>query len=176
MEHIIVTPLDNGFVSLTPEPGYILYNDNIQSAVSEAVVKSTAGFRAVLSGIEPQPHERTLSDAKKEKLAALNAFDQGPEVLSFSFGGHSMWLNPQQRTNYLMTLDAAEEVGLTTVPFNGQQVSISDARAILKAVALYAMQTMATTDAHAAAIRSLQTIEAVDAYDFTVGYPEKLTF
>ena len=110
------------------------------------------------------------------KILQLRCYDQSSDVLSFSLNGVSMWLNPQQRVNYLMTIDAAEENGRTAVPFGGAEIPISYARTVLNAVALYAMQTMAVTDAHAAAIRALQTIAEIDAYDFTVGYPERLVF
>lgn len=176
MEHIIVTELANGLLRLRAEEGYGLYNDIAQRFFSEAVVKSTDGFRAIPNGISPEPHERTLQDAIKERLALLHAYDQSENVLSFTFNGQKMWLNPQQRTNYLMTINAAEEQGMIAVPFGGQQVPIAQARAVLNALAIYAMQAMAVTDAHDATIRAKRKIETVDTYDYTVGYPDNLTF
>ena len=84
MEHIIITTLSNGMLRLEPEAGYILYNDYTGQRYAEAIVKNTAGFRAVLSGIQPTPHERTLEDAKTEKLAALKAYDASTAVSAVS--------------------------------------------------------------------------------------------
>ena len=129
-----------------------------------------AGWRVVV------PPERTLEVAKREMVSALEAYDQSDAVLSFSLYGRDMWINPTERTNYLMTVNAAESMGLSTVPFHGMRVTTNDAKGILNAVALYAMQVMAVTDAHLDAINALATIEEVDAYDFKTGYPTKLSF
>lgn len=174
--HIIIETLENGLLRLRAEDGHNLYNEVAQRFYSEAVVRSAENYRAIPKGIDPQPHERTLQDAIKERLALLHAYDQSDAVLSFTFNGQKMWLNPQQRTNYLMTINAAEEQGYSSVPFGGAQVPIAQARAVLNALAIYAMQAMATTDAHDAAIRSKRKIATVDAYDYTAGYPANLTF
>ena len=122
------------------------------------------------------PPERTLAVAKQEKTRALEEYDQSSGILSFSLNGVDMWLNPTERTNYLMTVNAAENMGLTTVPFHGVNISTTDAKNMLNAIALYAMQVMAVTDAHRDAIEALTTIADVDAYDYTAGYPTKLSF
>jgi hypothetical protein len=48
--------------------------------------------------------------------------------------------------------------------------------AMLGAVEVYASDALNVTEQHKAAINSLSSIEEVEAYDFTVGYPEKLIF
>ena len=176
MEHIIIEQLDNGLLRLTAEEGYILHNDFTGLNHSEAIVKSAIGFRAILSGIDPQPHERTLEDAKKEKLAALKAYDASPAVNSFSLGGQSMWIAPDERANYILTLQGAKRLGVETVSFLGQAIPVDNALQMLDAVNLYAMQCVGVTEAHRAAINAKRVIHTVDEYDFTVGYPEKLFF
>ena len=121
-------------------------------------------------------HVRTLEEAKQEKIDEIEEYDTSSDILSFSLGGVDMWLNPQQRTNFLMTVNAAEQYGMTSVPFGGTQIPISNARSILNAVALYAMETLAVTDSHKAAVMGLDTIEAVDAYNYHTGYPQTLSF
>jgi hypothetical protein len=41
---------------------------------------------------------------------------------------------------------------------------------------IYASEALNTTERHKIAINALQTIEDVEAYDYTTGYPEKLQF
>lgn len=41
MDHIIVTPKADGYVLLTPEEGYILYNKVTKAHYTEAVVKES---------------------------------------------------------------------------------------------------------------------------------------
>ena len=139
---------------------------NAYSAYAEWC-KAYAGF--VLDG-------DTLANRKSLKVAELTAYDASPAVNSFSIGNAALWLSPAQRTNYLLTIEAAKEQGVESVPFEGVNLPVDTALAALKALNLYAMQCVAVTDAHRAAINGLETAEAVDAYDYTLGYPEKLSF
>lgn len=47
---------------------------------------------------------------------------------------------------------------------------------MLAAIQLYADACYMVTKGHLLAIDSLENIEEVDTYDYTVGYPEKLNF
>ena len=118
----------------------------------------------------------TIEVAKALKIAELIAYDASDAVNSFTIGGHSLWLSPERRTNYLLTIEAAQEAGIESVPFVGVTLPVAMALAALKAIDLYAYQCVVTRDTHEAAINALTSIEAVDAYDFKQGYPEKLSF
>lgn len=124
----------------------------------------------------PPIHVRTLEEAKREKIYALESYDASPSVNSFTLGNEVLWLTPNDRTNYLLTMEAAKDAGISTVPFHGYSVPVEMAISIIKAVSIYAMQCVGVTDSHKAAINALETIEEVDAYDFETGYPEKLNF
>lgn len=87
-----------------------------------------------------------------------------------------MWLSPEERANYLLTIEATQEAGIESVPFAGVTLPVAMALAALKAIDLYAYQCVVTRDTHKASINALTSIEAVDEYDFTVGYPKKLNF
>lgn len=164
------TKIINGHRKFCPENGTIRMPDGTWKSRPSPEDFAAAGWMV------DTPSERTLADAKRERISALETYDQSEAILSFSLNGNDMWLNPTERTNYLMTVNAAEGMGLTTVPFHGLNVSTTDAKRILNAVALYAMQVMAVTDEHRDAINALSTIEEVDAYDFETGYPTKLSF
>lgn len=176
MEHLIITTLESGLLRIVAEEGYYLWNDTTQRRYSEAIASSASGFRAILLPVPPEPHERTLDEAKAEKLAALKAYDASPAVNSFSIGSTSLWLSPDERANYLLTMQAASEKGITSVPFMGLSIPTEQAIAMLKAVNIYAMQCVAVTNSHAEAIKAKRSISTVDSYDFTAGYPEHLTF
>lgn len=176
MEHIIITPLSDGLLRLAPEAGYLLHNDITNRNYSEAITSSTDGFWAVLSGISPEPHERTLADAKAEKQAALKAYDASPAVNSFSLGGKPIWIAPEERANYILTLQGAQRLGVETVSFLGQTIPVATALQMLDAVNIYAMRCVAVTNGHAETINAKRSIQTVDAYDFKTGYPEKLSF
>lgn len=52
MEHITVKNMANGYVKLTPEEGYTLYNKSTKQTYSEAVVKESEAARFVAKRIE----------------------------------------------------------------------------------------------------------------------------
>ena len=87
-----------------------------------------------------------------------------------------MWSAPDDRENYILTLHGAKRLGVESVAFLGQTIPVDNALAMLDAVNLYAMQCVGVTEAHRAAINAKRAIRTVDEYDFTVGYPEKLSF
>lgn len=122
--------------------------------------------------------ERDLATAKKIKIDELVKYDSSSAVNEFTFSGLSMWLDKATRAGLLLRLDAEQKAGLenTTLWFGTQGFALPVATAfqILYALELYASQCYDRTAAHAAAIEQLTTKEEVEAYDFTVGYPDKL--
>jgi hypothetical protein len=137
---------------------------------SKKQVKTLLGIESV----------RTLTDAVSDKLAALAAFDSSPEVNSFLIGGMPCWIPAGERAEYDPSIGATERANRKTivVPLAGQlvEVPVEQARVMLDAIQLYAGDAAIVTARHAAAIAALESIEEVDAYDFTTGYPEKITF
>jgi hypothetical protein len=69
--------------------------------------------------------ERTIEDAKREKIASIEAYDNSDAVNNFNIvlDGNTIpaWLTPDQRANYKNSLDSAELLGLEEVHpvFNG---------------------------------------------------------
>ena len=133
--------------------------------------------------LTPAP-PRTLEQAKAEKMAEIEEYDNSDAVNGFDIvmGENTMtaWIHPEQRANYKNSLDSAELLGLTEVHpvFNGIQLTLETAMAkmALAQIQIYADRCFIVTETHKAAVEALDTIEAVDGYDYTLGYPEKLTF
>ena len=124
---------------------------------------------------EPTP-EQLLNKARSQKLNALEAYDASDSVNSFNLFGEDMWIAPDERSNYMLTLEGAKRLGISNITFLGHEVPVDDALHMLDAINVYAMQCVGVTNAHKTAINALTTIEEIEAYDFTVGYPEKLVF
>jgi hypothetical protein len=65
---------------------------------------------------EPVIVERTLAEAKEEKIEQIKNYDSSTSVNSFNVisGGNtvSAWLTPAERANYRSSIDAAELVGI----------------------------------------------------------------
>ena len=130
--------------------------------------------------IEPTPTPAQLLErAKAEKIAELEAYDQSDAVNSFSVNGQDMWLDAQTRQQLRISLDANQQAGRETVTkwFDGVQYTypIDVWYYMLGQVEVYAGDALNVTEAHKAAINALESVEDVEAYEFT-GYPVKLSF
>ena len=128
---------------------------------------------------EPTPTE-LLARAKSAKIAELEAYDASEAVNSFSVNGKTMWLDAQTRQQLRISLDAMKQAGRETVTkwFDGVEYTypIEVWYRMLNAVEVYAADALNVTEGHRAAIESLLTVEEVEAYDFTTGYPSRLVF
>lgn len=129
--------------------------------------------------LTPAP-ERTLQDARSEKLAEIDAYDNSENVNSFVLGGATMWLDFSERERIRASIAAYSQHGATTMTkwFKGQEYTFPlDAWArMLNALEVYASEALNVTEMHKAAVQALGSIEEVDGYDHTAGYPELLTF
>lgn len=122
--------------------------------------------------------EEELQRAKEVKIAEIAAYSDSDAVNSLTFNGLKTWLTPNVRANYLVSLDAAELLGETDITFvvEGVQASlpIKQVRLLLAKIQRYADACYLVTERHKIAVRALQTVEEVERYDYTKGYPEKL--
>lgn len=174
MEHIIITQLENGMSLLRPEEGYFLYNIYTQRRHSEAVVSDTDGWTAVLSGISPTPHERTLAEAKLERIAALHTYAEADK--KFYIGNKAMWVGPNERANLKNAVEALAAQGMETVEYEGIALPVQTALQMISAVEAYAALHSMNEARHREAINAKRAISTVDSYDFTGGYPSPLRF
>lgn len=130
---------------------------------------------------EYTPSAETPTDidmAKAAKIAEIAAYSDSDAVNSLTFNGLKTWLTPNVRANYLVSLDAAELLGETDITFvvEGVQASlpIKQVRLLLAKIQRYADACFLVTERHKIAVKALQTVEEVESYDYTKGYPEKL--
>lgn len=129
---------------------------------------------------EAIPYVRTLEDAKNELKHRISLHDHSEEVNSFTVNGLTAWFTPTERANYKQSIEAAKLVNMATLQFfiedNLLEVGTSEAEEMLALIQLYADKCYIVTRQHNLAVDKLETIEDVDNYDYTVGYPDKLEF
>ena len=125
---------------------------------------------------EEKEIEMPLQLLKLHKKLEILIYDSSENVNSFFINGISMWLTPPERTNYLLTVEAAKEDDLDYILFKGLQLPIEQVIAALKAINLYAMQCTNVTEYHISSVMMLNSASEVEDYDFTTGYPTKLQF
>lgn len=139
-----------------------------------------ASVSQVLNMQIPEEPERTLEQAKSEKIYQIEDYDRSAAVNSFTINGKEMWLNVAERQQLATQISANESAGREEMTrwFDGTMFtySISQWKGMLTSLEVYAGDALNVTEAHKAAVNALDTIEAVDSYEYTTGYPEKLSF
>ncbi|MCR9011948.1 MULTISPECIES: DUF4376 domain-containing protein [Porphyromonadaceae] len=122
--------------------------------------------------VYPPAHE------KDKKLAQLTEFDRSTEINSFTIQGVQMWIDKETRTGLKLRFDAEIAAGKTTTTLwygtTQIQLPLNVAQQMLFSLEVYASECFDRTQAHRAAILTLETDEAIKAYDFKTGYPDKL--
>lgn len=120
----------------------------------------------------------TLEKAKKEKLAAILAYDTSSDVNGFMLNGNKVWLDKETRVGLMNSIRITRDMGqdTTTLWFDGYKLEVRCDMAImlLSSLEMYALECFNVTAAHKKAVSELTTIEEVEAYDYKTGYPKQL--
>ena len=156
--------------------GNALYTDNasILNPTNEQML--AAGW---LIYVEPEPTtEELLQRAKSSKLMDIDLYDMSDNVNLFYLAGQPMWLDAQTRQTLRISIESYAAMGMETATkwFSGHQFAFPTSAwlQMLNALEVYAAEALNVTEAHKAAVLAMDNIEDVEAYDITVGYPEKL--
>lgn len=125
--------------------------------------------------VEPAP---TIDDIKDAKIREIIAHDTSGEVNSFILNGNPVWLSKADRVGLMNSINIEKASGRETsiLWFGGVRLEINCDTAIqlLSALELYALECYNITASHKASVLALESIEEINAYDYTIGYPEKL--
>ena len=138
---------------------------------------SMAGY---ICEVEQEAAIDVLEKAKADKLAEIVAYDASDAVNSFSLNGMSVWLDRETRVGVMHSLRIEKEAGKTesTLWVKGYKLVVNCDLDIgmLSQLEVYALACFDRTEGHKAAVKALQSVEEVNAYDYRSGYPEKLNF
>lgn len=122
---------------------------------------------------------RGLARAKREVLKKIDAYDISPAVNGFVLNGAVVWLDKATRVGLMNSTTIAKAMGqATTTLWLGDtklEVACDKAIQLLSALEMYALECFNVTAAHKKAVAELTDIGEVLSYDYTKGYPEKLT-
>lgn len=192
VEYFYYLKRDSGFVELTFELDenyltgstyedyllnkWVLLNDE-QLAFKEAHPSATP--REIINMIEPPtPPEPSIDSIKSRKIAEVTQYDLSPNVNSFYLNGMQVWLDKDTRVGLMNSINIEKAAGreTTTLWLNNINLTIECDMAIqmLSALELYALACYNKTAEHKNTISNLETIQEVNDYDYTIGYPEKL--
>ena len=120
----------------------------------------------------------TLENAIKAKLEEITKYDVSSAVNGFYYQDNEYWLDKATRVGLMNSTRILKENGqtITTLWFDNKclTLSVDDVIDKLSALEQYALNCYNVTASHKNAVQALTTIEEVNEYDITQGYPTKL--
>ena len=126
---------------------------------------------------DPEP---SLDFIKRRKIQDILAYDSSDSVNAFSIGEVELWLDKATRSGLMLRFQAEKALGEveTTLWHDGMAfpLDLEIAFQMLYAIEKYASMCYDNTQYHISMVQALETKEEVEAYDYSVGYPEKLSF
>lgn len=169
----------NGFYDV-PQNGSV----EISVEYWQELLKGQSTGKQIVENSEGYPilveYEYDIEDVRKMKVSEIQQFDKSQNINSFDFEGKSVWLDKSTRVGLFNSISIEQKAGMTDTVLwlNGIKhiVSIPDALTMLNEIGLYAINCYNVTQSHIAAVNALNSIEEIKAYDFTTGYPAKLSF
>lgn len=147
----------------------------------ETAVKGKVDMNAILRAYDEfvqRQADFVLAQAKTRKVAEIEAHDTSSAVNSFYYGDVEYWLDRDTRVSVRSTAEIMKEMGRETMTLwlGDVNVTLSPAEVLqmLAVLEMYALECYNTTAEHISTVNALATIEEVEAYDYTQGYPQKL--
>lgn len=121
-----------------------------------------------------------LKQAKRQKIAEIEAYDTSDKVNDFILNGVHRWLPVEKRQSIAYSAEALQKEGhdSTTIWFDTDSVVIPLDKALdlLGKIEVYAKETNNVTHKHKAEVESLTSILMVEAFDVKADYPSKIEY
>lgn len=183
--NVTVTEMKNGCVKVSADKGFILkgsdtYTSEIYCAKdAELQDYEVVAYSDYLRAENKKKYEgKTIEEAKEMLLAEIEAYDKSPAVNGFSLNGTVVWLDKATRVGLMNSTSITKAMGqATTTLWLGEskmEVPCDTAIQLLSALEMYALECFNVTAAHKKAVSELTSIEEVEKYDITAGYPAQL--
>ena len=109
-------------------------------------------------------------------LVQISLYDKSNNVNSFIVNGIDFWLDKNTRVGLAHLANCTEGVMQLVLGDTVLEIESSVMKEMLVQLERYAAQCYLQTQKHLIAIKELKTVEDIINYDYTKGYPEKLTF
>ena len=124
--------------------------------------------------------DEIVSKMKAKLRSSIKAYDSSSHVNIFYINGLPVWLDKATRAGLMLRFQSelALKKEVTTLWYNGMsfELQLNSAMQMLYAIENYASQCYDNTQMHLSQVDSLSTQDEIKAYDYKIGYPEKLRF
>lgn len=144
----------------------------------DASVKDYDMLVAWIRGCLDGTYKNRVDEVKAKVLAEIESYDKSEKVNGFTYNGKTMWLSKEERLSLVDRFGREIEEGVeqTNLFYGGEAIPLApaDALVLVKMVSSYADKCFDQTQRHINNVNRLSTVEELEAYDITAGYPDKL--
>ncbi len=191
--NVTVTEVKNGCVKVSADKGFILRNgDTYTSDIycaedAELQDYEVVAYSDYLRAESKKKYEgKTLEEAKEMLLAEIDAYDKSSAVNGFYLNGMLIpWStddpsSPNVDKRMGLRQNIADKVALgeenISIWIKGMSFTMPCAQAemLMRSIENYAYECYNVTTAHKKAVSELNSIEEVEKFDITAGYPAQL--
>lgn len=183
--NVTVTEVKNGCVKVSADKGFIFKGEDAYTSeiycAKEAELQDyeVVAYSDYLRAENKKKYEgKTLEEAKEILLAEIDAYDKSSAVNGFALNGAVVWLDKATRVGLMNSTSITKAMGQpTTTLWLGEskmEIPCDTAIQLLSELEMYALECFNVTAAHKKAVSELTTIEEVEKYDITAGYPVQL--
>ena len=113
-------------------------------------------------------------------ISKINDYDKSSQVNGVTINGMHTWFDKATRVGLRNSTNVLKKLGneTTSLWVNNKEITIKcdQLSDMLDKIEVYALNCFDTTSKHKRNVYQLSTIEEIENYDYTSGYPEKLTF
>lgn len=192
-DNVTVTEVKNGCVKVSADKGFILKGgDTYTSEIycdkdAELQDYEVVAYSDYLRAENKKKYEgKTLEEAKEILLAEIDAYDASSAVNGFYLNGMLIpWSkddpsSPNVDKRMGLRQNIADKVALgeenISIWMKGMSFTMPCAQAemLMRSIENYAYECFNVTAAHKKAVSELASIEEVEKYDITAGYPAQL--
>ena len=113
-------------------------------------------------------------------ISKINEYDKSSQVNCVTINGMYTWFDKATRVGLRNSTNVLKKLGneTTSLWVNNKEITIKcdQLTDMLDKLEVYALNCFDITSKHKRNVYQLNTIEEIENYDYTSGYPEKLTF
>lgn len=121
-----------------------------------------------------------IDGMRAKKVALIHDYDKSEAVNSFLVNGERMWLDKNTRVGLVNSTQVAKASGAEYIVLwaNNKSYNIPCDMMLkmLAALELYAMECYNVTARHITEVNTLKDLNRIYNYNYTKGYPKRLTF
>lgn len=145
---------------------------------ADAEVSDYDAFVSWVRGCLDGTYSCRLDEVKARVLSEIETYDKSNNVNGFVYNGKTLWLSKEERLSLIDRFGRELEEGVeqTNLFYGGEAIPLApaDALILVKKVSSYADKCFDQTQRHKNNVSRISTIEELEAYDFTTGYPSRL--